>query len=125
MCKLYFEIINKLLASGHLEVVPEDELEGTPGLVWRNPHHLVQHPKTLKWRQAIDLSAIFKGKSLNGQLLKGPDLINVLLGILIRFRKELWAFECDVESMFYQFRIRRRQRCIICPILRSRIADIF
>ena len=47
--------------------------------------------KPKKVRQVFDFSAVYKGKSPNKQLLKGPDLINYLVGVLTRFRKRLFS----------------------------------
>ena len=44
----------------------------------------------------------YAGCSLNEQLLKGPDFLNCLIGVLIRFRKEAVAVCADVEKMFHQ-----------------------
>ena len=37
--------------------------------------------------------------------MQGPDLTNKLVGVLCRFRKEPVSIMCDVEKMFYQFRV--------------------
>ncbi|KAK0136962.1 hypothetical protein N1851_026828 [Merluccius polli] len=70
---------------------------------WYIPHHGVFHPKKPeKLRVVFDCSAKFRGVSLNDTLLTGPDLINSLLGVLCRFRKEAVAIICDIEKMFHQ-----------------------
>lgn len=62
------------------------------------------HPKKPeKLRVVFDCSAKFCGVSLNDTLLTGPDLINSLLVVLCRFRKEAVAIICDIEKMFHQF----------------------
>ena len=55
---------------------------------WYIPHHGVYHRLKKKIRWVFDCSAKFNGMSLNDSLLTGPDLINSLLGIFLRFRKE-------------------------------------
>lgn len=43
-------------------------------------------------------------------LLRGPDLNNTLLGVLLRFRKEQVVVTVDVEQMFYCFRVKESHR---------------
>ncbi|KAJ8333793.1 hypothetical protein SKAU_G00411120 [Synaphobranchus kaupii] len=56
-------------------------------------------------RVVFDSSAKYQGISLNDILLKGPDLNNTLLGVLIRFRREPIAVTTDVQQMFYCFTV--------------------
>lgn len=44
--------------------------------------------------------------SLNQVLLKGPDLNNSLVGVLVRFRGKPYAVMADVEQMFHNFMVR-------------------
>ena len=53
----------------------------------------------------FDSSARFKGVTLNDLLLKGPDLNNYLIGVLLRFRKDVVALSCDINQMFYNFHV--------------------
>ncbi len=74
--------------------------------VWYIPHHGVYNPKKPdKLRVVFDCSAKFRGISLNDTLLTGPDLINSLVGVLCRFRREAVAVICDIERMFHQFSV--------------------
>ena len=41
--------------------------------------------------------------SLNKLLLQGLDLMNSLIAVLMRFRKEYAAITCDIEQMFHSF----------------------
>ena len=69
------------------------------------------HPqKPDKIRVVFDCSASFDGESLNSHLLQGPDLTNKLLGVICRFRQEPVAVMCDIEQMFYQFRVSKDHR---------------
>ena len=58
----------------------------------------------------FDSSAQFSGSSLNEVLLIGPDLTNILLGVLLRFRQEPVAVVADVQKMFYCFDVNREHR---------------
>ena len=61
-------------------------------------------------RVVFDCSAKFQGQSLNNELLQGPDLVNQLVGVLIRFRKESVAYSADLEACFHQISIPPSQR---------------
>lgn len=77
---------------------------------WYLPHHGIYHPRQLdKLRVIFDCSAKFLGISLNNTLLTGLD-INLVVGVLCRFRKEAVAIICDTERMFYQFSVSPESR---------------
>ncbi len=104
----YMKFMEDLIDNGHAERVSEQELK-TDG--WYIPHHGVYHPhKPNKLRVVFDCSAEYAGKSLNKQLLQGPDQMNSLPGVLCRFRKEKYAFACDIEGMFHQVTVRKQDR---------------
>ncbi|KAI7806542.1 hypothetical protein IRJ41_007791 [Triplophysa rosa] len=98
------------------EMCNKGEAEPAPTLseeeiAWYIPHHGVYHPqKPGKLRVVFDCSAKFCGVSLNDTLLTGPDLINSLVGVLCRFRRETIAVTCDIEKMFHQFFVPPEER---------------
>ncbi|XP_041845165.1 uncharacterized protein LOC121642470 [Melanotaenia boesemani] len=99
----YTTFMEETIRRGDAEPVPPSSEQET---VWYIPHHGVYHPnKPTKLRVVFDCSAKFHGISLNDTLLTGPDLINSLVGVLCRFRKEAVAVICDIEKMFHQFYI--------------------
>ena len=101
--KDYTSFMKGLLENNHAERVPQEELHLDNGRVWYIPHHGVYHPrKPEKIRVGFDCSAEYKGECLNRHLLQGPDLINNLVGVLCRFRKEQTAVMCDIDGMFHQ-----------------------
>ena len=107
----YVAFMKEVIHNGFAEKVPVEELDRDDGAVYFLPHHGVYHPKKPnKIRVVFDCSAQFKGESLNDHLLRGPDLTNALVGVLCRFRKEQVAFMCDIEQMFFQFKVNVEQR---------------
>ncbi|XP_038165126.1 uncharacterized protein LOC119799356 [Cyprinodon tularosa] len=102
--KEYIKFMEEVIENGYAEEVHE---EGKEGEKWYIPHHGVYHAKKPdELRVVFDCSAKYKGTSLNDHLLTGPDLMNNLNGVLLRFRLNSTAFMCDVEKMFYQFHVK-------------------
>ena len=82
-----------------------------PSRIWYLPHHPVQIPnKPKKIRRVASAPSIFKGQSLNNNLLTGPDLLAKLTGILLRFRKHSIGLLADIEGMFKQLSVREEDR---------------
>ncbi|CAM4662406.1 unnamed protein product [Leuciscus chuanchicus] len=104
----YITYMNDIIERGDVETVNDD---GTDGEKWYIPHHGIYHPKKPdKLRVVFDCSAKFKGTSLNEHLLPGPDMINNLTGVLVRFRRHPVAIICDIEKMFHQFHVQENDR---------------
>ena len=85
-----------LTDSNHVELAPTNEVKKETWYILVFP---VTHPKKQKVRLVFDSSAKFQDTSLNDMLLSGPDLINRLKMVLIRFRKARVGF----AAMFYCF----------------------
>lgn len=88
MEKDYIEFMSKMLDKGHAVLVPDREIScnESPGQIWYLPHFDVYHlKKPEQIRVVFDSSTEYQGKSLNRELLAGPDLMNTLLGVLVRF----------------------------------------
>ncbi|XP_078350822.1 uncharacterized protein LOC144635607 [Oculina patagonica] len=97
--------MGKIIEIGHASSVPRDDAPPPPGRSWYLPHFATYHNTKHTIRVVFDSSCEFKGVSLNKVLLPGPDLMNNLIGVLIRFRKENVAVMCDVEQMFHSFHV--------------------
>ena len=106
----YCEFMNGLVQKGHAQKC--DKISTSDGWNgWFIPHHGVYHPqKPNKIRVVFDGGARYKGMSLNGELLQGPDLTNLQIGVFLRFRKEEVPFMADIKCMFYQVKIPPEQR---------------
>ena len=66
--------------------------------------------KPEKFRIVFDCAAEFNGTSLNKEVLKGPDFMNKLLGVLLRFRENRIAVMGDIEAMFLQVFVSEHHR---------------
>ena len=79
-----------------------------PDRIWYLPHHPVENPnKPCKVRRVKNAASKFRGQSLNTNLFTGPDLLNSLLGVLMRFRANQIAVLADIEGMFMQIAINQ------------------
>eukprot|EP00079_Xenopus_tropicalis_P026855 XP_012820877.1 PREDICTED: uncharacterized protein LOC101730439 [Xenopus tropicalis] len=104
----FFEFMGKVIQNGHAEIAPPLNPREE---CWYLPLFGVYHPKKPQQiRVVFDSSAQCCGVSLNDILLKGPDLNNNLLGVLLRFRKDTIAFMADIQQMFYCFLVRPEDR---------------
>ena len=102
----YKKIITEYLDLGYSREMSDEEVQLTSPRTWYLPHHPVFNPKKPeKLRVVFDAAASYNGKSLNDSLLTGPDLMNNLVGVLLRFRTDPVALAADVESMFHQIRV--------------------
>ena len=96
----YKQGIEDLLRKGYAEEVSEETRQPKDTPVWYLPHHPVLNPqKPDKMRIVFDCAAKHQGVSLNDAVLQGPDLINNLMGVLLRFRQQPVALMCLVEAI--------------------------
>ena len=104
----YVNVVSPYISQGHAEQVSEKQA-ATSG--WYLPHHPVHYPhKPEKVRVVFDCGVKYAGSSLNAQLLKGPDFMSSLVGVLTRFRLEKIAIVGDVEQMFHQVFVDPKDR---------------
>ena len=97
----YAANLREYIVKGYARKMLPAEVEKIGPKTWYLPHHPVFHPnKPDKVRVVMNAAAKTEDISLNDQLAAGPDLLNNLVGILIRFRNFLVAIVA--ESMFHQ-----------------------
>ena len=97
----YTKVISSYLQQGFAQQAPHKYLNDHAGPTWYLPHHAVTKPhKPDKVRGVFDCAAKYKDTSLNDNFICGPYLMNSLIGVLMRFRKERVALVADVEAVF-------------------------
>ena len=107
----YRKVIQEYVQRGYARKLTPDEARSTTPKTNYLPHHGVTNPnKPGKVRVVFDAAAKFQEASLNKNLLQGPDLSNNLNGVLMRFRQERIAVVADVEGMFHQVKVARKDQ---------------
>ena len=111
-CQQYTEFMEGLLTKGYAEEVQISKNDGNP--IWYIPHFGVTHPaKPNKIRVVFDCAARVDNISLNDILRPGPDINNLLLGVLLRFRIGIYAYSADIETMYYQVKVPEVHRDLL------------
>ena len=73
----YLSFMDNLLRSGYAK-----KSDASPaGKTWYIPHHRVYQPSKPGKILVFDCSVEFQGRSINKQLLSGPDLTNQIIGV--------------------------------------------
>lgn len=98
--------MSEYLKKGYIRKVTRQELQQPNPRIWYLPMFPTSNPnKPEKTRLVWDAAAKSDGTALNSVLMKGPDQLSSLLGILIRFRRKKIAITGDIAEMFHQVRI--------------------
>lgn len=116
MYERYTDTLMKFVEKGYAVKLSNKDISATNNRTWYLPHFGVVHPHKDKLRPVFDAAAIYHGESLNQKLLKGPDLNQLMLTVLFRFREGPVAVCADIAEMFLQVLIapedRKSQRFI-------------
>lgn len=85
----------------------QEELKSYNGPVYYISHHAVVRPekKSTPVRIVFNSSATYKGHTLNDYWYKGPDLLNSLFGVILRFRENPVAVCADISKMYHRVTI--------------------
>jgi hypothetical protein len=86
---------------GYARLLSNEELDTPVNNQCFLPQHPVLNPnKPGKVRRVFDGTAKYEGISLNDCLLTGPNLLNSLVGVLMRFREEPISLSADRGDVF-------------------------
>ncbi|XP_055590011.1 uncharacterized protein LOC129742175 [Uranotaenia lowii] len=110
--KQYNEFMYNYLEMGHMEMVPNNDLNlDQPHFYF--PHHPVLRPdsSSTKLRTVFNGSAsTSSGLSLNDVLLTGPTIQKDIFDILLRFRCHKYVLTGDIQKMFRQIMVHSDDR---------------
>lgn len=97
--------IDEYLTKGYVRKLKPYEITSV-GAPWYIPIFTVTNVNKNKTRLVWDAAAKVNGVSLNSYLLKGPDNLISLVGVLLRFREKAIALCGDIREMFHQVQVR-------------------
>ena len=85
----------------------KEELDNYNGPVHYIPHHAVLKPesKSTPVRIVFNSSSEYQGHKLNDYWMKGPDLLNDLVGVFLRFIEREIAVVADISKMHHRILI--------------------
>ena len=122
----YTAFINEFIELGHMEEVPEKQIEISRKKSFYLPHHCVlkYSSTTTKLRVVFDASAeTSTGTSLNEVLMVGPKNQNDLFAILLRFRFYPVVFSADIAKMYRQVLLAEEDKDFHRTLWRERSAE--
>lgn len=101
--KVYQRQIEDMIKRGAARKLTKEHMDEYNGPVFYISHHEVLKPesKSTPCRIVFNSSANFRGHILNDYYAKGPDMLNNLLGVLVRFRERAVAMIGDIGKMFH------------------------
>ena len=113
--QVYEQQLLDLIEKKFAREVTEDELEkwiNDGGKSYYISHQVALNPssKSTPVRVVFNSSQKFRGFSLNTSWELGPDVLNSLHGVLVRFRKDYVGGQGDVKKMYYMVRIAREEQ---------------
>ena len=107
IAKMYQNQMNEMMESKFARKLSQEEISN-----YKGPIHYICHQEVLRpsssstpCRIVFNSSKNFHGHVLNEYWAKGPDLINNLLGVLIRFRENYVAIAGDIRKMYHTISI--------------------
>ena len=116
--KQYQKTIKAYIEKGHATKIKDEN--NTNNVINYLPHHGVVN---IKVSVVFDPGATYKSTSLNKNLLKVPDLLNNLVGVLTRFRMGRNAVMGDIEQIFHQILVENKDRDVLRFLWRDNYID--
>ncbi len=114
LAEAYKKTIESDVSNGYVKQLSDEEAAAHVSKEWYLPHHPVLNPnKPGKVRRVCDAASKLNGSSLNDHLIAGPDLLNSLTGVFMRFREEKIALSADIEAMFNQVAVPKDDQSVL------------
>ena len=110
--KMYNEQFDDCIKRGVFREIDEEEQRKYEGPVFYVTHNPVykEGSSSTPMRLVINSSLKYKGRSLNDVLVKGPNVLNDILGVQLRFRSYRVAVVCDLRKMYHSIKTTLMER---------------
>lgn len=107
----YTDQVHDMLQRGAAIKLSEAEIDKWKGPVWYVSHLIAPNPHsvTTAVRLVWNSSQKFKGISLNDLLMKGPDVLNQIRAVLLKFREGAYAALGDIKKMYNSVWLEERE----------------
>ena len=105
--KMYCDQIQDMIKRNVARKLSEEELKAYRGPKFYPSHHAVLklESKSSPCRIVFNSSARMYGHVINDYWAKGPNLLNNLLGVLVRFREGKFAMTGDIRKMYHAIKL--------------------
>ena len=97
-----FEQVRANIANGYTKVITDLTAHPESPVCYLASHIALHDDKPGKFRVCQDAAGKIDGVSLNSCLLTGPDNLNSLVGIILRFRRRRVVLSADIKDFFYR-----------------------
>ena len=99
----YIEQFDDFIRRGVFREICEEEMRAYSGPVFYVTHHEVykEGSTSTPMRLVINSSLKFKGRSLNDILMKGPNILNDIFGVQLRFCSYIVPLVGDMTKMYH------------------------
>ena len=108
----YDEEMTEMVKMKFCRKLSENEVKNYKVPVHYIPHHAVIRPekKSTPVRIVLNSSSVFQGHKLNDYWMKGPDLLNNLFGVVLRFKEKEVALVGDISKLYNRILIPGRDQ---------------
>lgn len=123
----FHEQVQDLIERKVFAKITEEEQQSYKGPVYYVTMHEVYKPDSLSTpiRLVINSSLKYDGISLNDVLMKGPDTLNNLYGIQLKFRTFLYGLVCDMSKMYHSVHTTEKEKHLRRVLYRENPTDEF
>ncbi|XP_068723692.1 uncharacterized protein [Montipora capricornis] len=112
--KAYDKQMTELTEMNFARKLTKEQMMAHKGPIHYISHHEVVRPKkkTTPIHIVFNSSGSYQGHHLNDYWIKGPDLLNSLFGVILRFRENEVAVTGDISKMYHRVLIPERDQLV-------------